>query len=167
MAKRGPKPTPTAILTARGSWRAAVNPGEPQPEPGVPAIPSAVRSDPDALRTWRRVIPKLEGAGVLCKLDGEVLGEYALLRAMRDRAHAVLSKSRKDNPGRPVEQSDAGQKITRQILDLTRVIRSIEAEFGLTPSTRARIVLPSDRTKEKHADGKESKPATSFIRRAG
>jgi P27 family predicted phage terminase small subunit len=145
MGKRGPKPTPTAILAARGSWRATANPGEPRPERGMPSTPSEVREDEDAHREWRRILPKLDAAGLLTKLDGEVLGNYAIMRALRLRAYRALRDLRAANPGKPVEQTDTGQKIVRQVLDLTKALRATEAEFGLTPSARARIVLPSDR----------------------
>ena len=170
MGRRGPKPTPTAILQARGSWRANANPAEPMPPKGSPSVPSEVRADPDAMRTWRRVLPKLEGAGVITPLDGEALGHYCMLHAMRDRAHRALRDLRSANPGKPVEQTETGQKIVRQVLDIGRAMKSIEAEFGMTPSARSRIVLPSDRTKDaknKDAYSPAAKTAISFVRQAG
>jgi P27 family predicted phage terminase small subunit len=169
MGKRGPKPTPTAILTARGSWRAKANPGEPRPERGMPSTPSEVREDEDAHREWRRIIPKLDAAGLLTTLDGEVLGGYCLMRAMRWRAYRALRDLRAANPGKPVEQTDTGRKVVQQIMDLAKTLRATEAEFGLTPSGRARIVLPSDRG-NMHGDqghGKETNrapTAADFIR---
>jgi P27 family predicted phage terminase small subunit len=144
MGKRGPKPTPTAILAARGSYLARANPCEPLPPRGVPTVPMEVASDPEALATWARLVPILGGAGVLTILDGEALGNYCLLCAMRARAYAALRGLRESNPAKPVEQSTVGRKITRQIIELSTAMRAAETEFGMTPSSRARIVLPGE-----------------------
>ncbi len=144
MGKRGPKPTPTAILQARGSWRATANPAEPMPPRGVPAMPDEVGADDAAAAVWRRLVPVLSGAGVLTLLDGAVLGHYCMLASMRERAYATLRHLRLSNPGKPVEQSEFGRKIVAQILDLGKAMRAVECEFGMTPSSRSRIVLPSD-----------------------
>ncbi len=52
-------------------------------------------------------------------------------------------------------------------MDLGRAMRSIETEFGMTPSARSRIVLPSDRTKDAPKAEQAAKTALAFIRRAG
>jgi len=49
MGARGPQPTPTALLEARGSWRANGREGEPQFPVEIPDCPSWV---PEAGRDW-------------------------------------------------------------------------------------------------------------------
>ncbi|MBP7639032.1 MAG: P27 family phage terminase small subunit, partial [Kiritimatiellae bacterium] len=78
-------------------------------------------------------------------IDGEVLGNYCMLRAMRGRAYAVLAKARADNPGKPVEQSKAAAGIIKQILALTQQCTAIEREYGMTPSSRSRVATPEER----------------------
>lgn len=164
MGKRGPKPTPSVILAGRGSWRGQINPCQPLPMPGAPDMPADVRADPDAAKIWKRIVPRLDDAGVLTIIDGEVLGNYCQLRAMRDRAYSAARKMREMKPEQFPEQSDIGRKVTRQILDITAALRSVESEFGMTPSGRARIVIPSDRSKQ-HGDKESTAPKTQdFIR---
>ena len=130
-------------------------------------MPAEVRADQDAERTWRRVVPKLQGAGVLSPMDGEALGHYCMLHALRDRAHATMAERRKADPA--YEQSEDGQKVVKQVLDIGRAMRQVEAEFGMTPSSRSRIVLPSDRgqsAKDKAKQDAAIKTAGSFVRQA-
>ena len=164
MGKRGPKPTPSVILAARGSWRAGINATEALPEPCEPDLPAEVKADPDALAIWNRVIPRLVALRLASKIDGEALGTYAMLRAIRQRAYAVLAAARKANPGQSPEQSKTGRDVIAQIRDLTATIRAIETDFGMTPSSRARIVLPSDKTKGGENDSPRLS-AASFMRR--
>ncbi len=65
MGARGPAPTPTKILEARGSWRAKARAGEltfPVERPECPAWLST-----EARAEWDRVVERLEGAGVLAQ----------------------------------------------------------------------------------------------------
>ncbi len=127
-------------------------------------MPAEVEADPDALKVWNRLVPQLEGAGVLTPLDGDALSHYCMLHAFRDRAHAALVAMRAEDPY--YEQSRDGQTAVKMVMDLGKSMRATEAEFGMTPSGRARIVVPSDRTKD--ADkAKTAKTARDFICRAG
>ena len=145
MGLRGPKPTPTAILRLRGSWRGNRNPNEPYVKPRAPQIPTDVRQDPDALRVWRRVVPKLAAMDLIGSIDGEAIANYCLLRAMRGRAYAVLAKARTEHPDKPVEQSETGADVVKQILQLTQTCTAIEAQYGMTPSSRSRVATASER----------------------
>ena len=64
---------------------------------------------------------------------------------MRGRAYAVLAKARGDNPGKPIEQSETGADIIKQILALTAQCTAIEREYGMTPSSRSRVATPTER----------------------
>jgi P27 family predicted phage terminase small subunit len=138
MGKRGPAPTPTAILEARGSWRAKLNPAEPDPESGAPIRPRALKGT--AARIWDSMVV-LVGAGVLTRDNGETLARYchALARWWKvakwlDENDEVCSTT--DEKGN-VRYSRHPNVITYENLlrDLTR----LEQEFGLTPASRTRI----------------------------
>ena len=70
----GPKPTPTATLKKRGSWRGKKRTKEPQAEVGLPDVPSWL--DERALAHWNELGPKLVAMGVLTTIDGNVLANY-------------------------------------------------------------------------------------------
>ena len=65
MGKRGPKPTPTAVLKLRGSWRANLREGEPEMKNEDVPCPSWVRAE--ARQYWPDVCEMLAGMGVLNK----------------------------------------------------------------------------------------------------
>ena len=55
MAKRGPKPQPTALKLLRGTRADRVNDAEPCPPPGEPAPPAYL--DAEGLAEWGRRAP--------------------------------------------------------------------------------------------------------------
>ena len=65
MGKRGPKPTPTAVLKLRGSWLAGTREGEPEIQMEDVPCPSWVREE--ARQYWPDVCAMLAGMGVLSK----------------------------------------------------------------------------------------------------
>ncbi|HJZ53977.1 MAG TPA: P27 family phage terminase small subunit, partial [Gemmataceae bacterium] len=74
MGARGPAPTPTKILKARGSWRGELNPREPRPEPGAPLCPKGFGKA--EREVWRRVCRTLADMGLLTKADWAQLERY-------------------------------------------------------------------------------------------
>lgn len=74
MGARGPQPTPTETLKARGSWRAKLRAGEVQYERGVPSCPTWLSREAKA--EWKRQVVQLDGAGVLQLADRAILAAY-------------------------------------------------------------------------------------------
>ncbi len=69
MGRRGPKPTPTAMLRLRGSWRGNIRKGEPMPtRPGRPLQPPAWL-DATAKALWKELSGELRRCGLLTKCD--------------------------------------------------------------------------------------------------
>lgn len=139
MGKRGPAPTPTAILAARGSWRAKENKNEPQPELGTPKKPNWLKGD--AKKCWEALVPQLKIMGVLSKIDGNALSRYCKMWGDWRKLDQFLEKNgstfplKKDGVIYEIKQfpqSKMAQQIRDQLLRL-------EKEFGLTPSARARM----------------------------
>ena len=126
MGQRGPKPTPTALLKLRGSWRADTRQGEPRPEVGLPPPPSWLTKS--ALRHWPEIGDYLCGLGVMAAAHGPALAMLCENLALYIR----LAKSKKH------AFSDAKFKAW------DRVMKSLR-EFGLTPSsiTSIRVIQPN------------------------
>ena len=63
MGKRGPKPTPTAVLKLKGTDRADRTRNEPTPPRGLPRCPNWL--DDQAKHCWRQLVPQLVAMRVL------------------------------------------------------------------------------------------------------
>src|SRR3954447_4248231 len=140
MGKRGPKPTPTSILKLRGTARADRARNEPKPGPGVPRCPSWLGEH--AKHAWRQLVPQLVAMRVLAAVDRNALARYCVLWSRWKTAELFLAKNGsvytlKDDKGavRCVQQFPQVAIAHRLALALSR----LEADFGLTPSARARI----------------------------
>lgn len=146
--KRGPKPTPTAILKARGSRRAQ---GRPDASTGPPATPPAeLPACPvwvsDAVKShWETIGGYLLGLGVVTTGDTIALG--MLLDALADYLSAVSEASGQpatlENDKRNVH---ANPVYAVKAAAWARLMKALQ-EFGLTPASRASIdkvgVVPS------------------------
>ena len=138
--KPGPAPTPTAILRARGSWRAKTRTSEPRPRLGKPPCPRWLSKD--AKTEWRRLATLLDDARVLAKSDGNSLSRYCIfLTRWRDAELYILEHGStyrtKDKNGKP-----AGHRPFPQVAiaaQLARELARLEREFGLTPAARSGV----------------------------
>ena len=133
---RGRKPTPTALRVLRGNPRKRpVNAREPKPAP-LAAIDPPTWLDGDAQAEWRRLAPLLSRLGVLTETDADALAAYCEAWTTWKQA---TQKMRRD--GLVVEGKGGAfvspyVKIAHQSLAL---MRAFLTEFGMTPSSRARI----------------------------
>lgn len=154
MGRRGPAPTPTAILERRGSERAKRRRNEPQPEKGAPRCPAWL--DRDAKTVWRQLIPQLDAIGVLTKIDGNALARYCRLFVRWRQCDEFI---REHGETYTIEDGDKQVKCSQQFPEvgilnrLCAQLLKIEQEFGLTPAARTRIqVTPRPAVQ---AEGKE------------
>lgn len=126
MGKRGPKPTPTALLKLRGSWRAGTRDGEPEATPE--GVPCPAWLGDRAREHWDEIHPMLVGWGVMAR-PFEV-GLAVLVDAIAD--WVALAKELEQvevwtNPlARPVVMKQKSEA-RKQVLAALR-------EFGMTPS---------------------------------
>jgi P27 family predicted phage terminase small subunit len=147
MGRRGPPPTPTAVLEARGSWRAKINKSEMKPRSGAPKPPADLKGE--ALEEWKRIVKELAPTRVLTKADRSALLMYVQSWANMQEAAAKIAADGvvialpngypQQNPYVAVFNA-----ANRQCLRLLQ-------EFGLTPSARARI--PAGEKKPSDAAG--------------
>ena len=132
---RGRKPTPTAILKAQGSRRAAGRTGEPTPPVTAPMPPKELNEQ--AMVEWRRIVPLLEEMNLLAQADRAALALYCQAFARWQDAEKNIAEDGvivKAPSGYPVQNPyiSISNGAIGQILKLL-------GEFGLSPSARTRL----------------------------
>ncbi len=158
MGRRGPPPTPTAVLTLRGSTLVTQKrlAREMKAAAGAPRCPDWL--DADSKAAWKRLVPQLVGMGVLMRVDQNALARYCRLWSRWRKMEVFIDKHGeayplKDEQGKvrclqQFPQVAIANKLAQQ---LTR----LEQEFGMTPSARTRIqVMPQPAGTEAPAGGK-------------
>lgn len=143
MGARGPKPTPTAIKVARGTFRADRAPGREAQPLGKPSCP-AWMTDKDARAEWRRLVKVLGAMGLVGAADSNLLVRYCTAWVRWRRIVQTLAA----NPGAEVmtHKDESGKVRSMQVSALHSVARSLadelsraEAALGMSPSARSRI----------------------------
>ena len=111
---------------------------------GVPDKPATLSALAGAL--WDREVPKMVDAGLLDRIDGLLLGQYFEAAALA--AVAVRNMSNDDGVVEPLLlvpnnfTGEMGLKKSPGVAvwkDAVATMRQLAAEFGLTPSARARL----------------------------
>ena len=155
MGKRGPPPTPTALLRLSGGWRGTyTNRNEPEPEKGRPRCP--VWLDEYAKAVWKQLVPQLDAMGVLAKIDGHALTVLCQTWSRWRKAVEFIQENGetyavKDEAGRVKYLKKFPQATV--IDSSARTLNRFMQEFGLTPSARTRIEVPG----QAQGDGAEGK----------
>ncbi len=135
----GRKPKPTALKVLAGNpGKRKLNDREPKPRAVIPKCPKILQGE--ARSEWRRIAKKLHALGLLTEIDGAALTTYCLTWArlvdaeekLRQHGTIIISPN-----GFPV-QSPYLSIATKATEQLVRVL----VEFGMTPSSRARVQVP-------------------------
>lgn len=143
MGKRGPRPTPTAVLKLRGSWRAKNNPDEPRAE-GEPEKPADLSEE--AGKVWDRVVPLLLEMRVLGTIDGNLVVRYCNLTV---RLRECDDKVAKVGSVIAVEGKFVVSPWMKLSLQLAQELRRLEGELGMSPSARTRIRVEREQKRNK------------------
>jgi P27 family predicted phage terminase small subunit len=136
MGKRGPKPKATALKILHGDRADRVNRSAPAAPRSIPARPG--HFDEFAREAWDRLIPQLDGLGLLTAVDAPALELYCAAysrwrRALTEiEAFGVTSYT---TEGASVKANPACN-IAAQA---ERLMAALLTEFGLTPSSRSRV----------------------------
>jgi len=137
---RGRKPKPTAMKKLAGNpGKRSLNGGEPQPP--VPAnTPYAPRHlSNEAKREWRRMVSVLMDLGLYTVVDRAALAMYC--QAWGRWVHAERKLAEQDI----ILKSCKGNLYQNPWLHVANKaweqMRKILPEFGLTPSSRSRLVI--------------------------
>ena len=159
MGLRGPRPTPSAILKARGTYRADRARGEVKGPRGIPRCPAGL--DKRAKQCWGQLLPMLESMGVLSRIDRNAIIRYCIDWSRWHQADQFLSKNGlvypiKDGNGKT--KCVAAFPQVAIVSKLGQSLMKFEQEFGMTPSARMRIdcsdVEDEDQTIEEYLEGR-------------
>jgi P27 family predicted phage terminase small subunit len=154
VGKRGPKPTPTAILKRRGTHRKDRTRGEPTPEGAAP--PPPVWLLPEAKAEWARLEPELARMKLLTAVDWGQFAAYCQAFAHWKAAEEWMQQNgtvatfRDDKGNVKYMQAVPQMSIAHKSLEL---MKKFAAEFGLTPSARSRLNVGTVKDKDKGASG--------------
>ena len=132
----GRKPLPTHLKLVKGTARPhRMNKAEPKPVVAVPAPPDHL--DEEASTKFTEMAEMLARHGVMTELDNGALARYVVIwrrwieaeQEVKRRGHVVKTSNDNiiQNPFLAVANKCLAQ------------MHQIEAEFGLTPSSRSRI----------------------------
>jgi|ERR1700733_2883483 len=108
---------------------------EPPAPIGEPKIPSYLGVP--ARREWKRVVALLLPTKTLSLIDADALGAYATSLAHLARIEKAIAKLRSP-------WLDDRIKLMRLRAELIRQLRGYQADFGLTPSSRAKLEVPDN-----------------------
>jgi len=147
MAKRGPKPKPSAVKKAMG------NPGkrkiadwvEAPARKGGKALAPPKELDPPAAVEWKRLAPSLTLRGVLTDWDRSIFTSYCQAWSTYSQAQTQLNKLAKDPKtfGGLVMTTSAGNQIQHPLVGIRntaqRDMLRFATELGLTPVARVRV----------------------------
>lgn len=144
-----PKPTNLKILNGNPGKR-PLNINEPKPTRISPECPEFIQKDKIAYEEWKRIVPELERLGLLTIVDGASLEiictQYSIYRK------ALKSIGRKKLTTFNIRN---GEKALPQLAiarEAAKIIKAFCVEFGLTPSSRGRISLPSESLEDELKD---------------
>ncbi|GIW48995.1 MAG: terminase [Caloramator sp.] len=137
MATRGRKPKPTALKVIEGNpGKRPLNKAEPKPENKAPKCPSWLEKE--AKKEWRRMSKVLETLGILTEVDAAAFAGYCQAYARWKEAEEFLSKHG------TIFKTPSGyiQQVPQVSIAQTylKIMKDFCSEFGLTPSSRSRIV---------------------------
>lgn len=138
----GRKPKPTSMKVIQGTFRPDRAKDEPEYQKGLPPCPDHLSDK--ARSAWNHIGPMLEKAGLLTHGDGFALeGLCEAYADLRDARAAIRARG-----GLTYVTESAGGEMVRPFPEITMIsdadkrYRAWLGEFGLTPSSRARVGVP-------------------------
>lgn len=145
MGRRGPKPKPDKLKALEGNpGKRKLNLDAPEPE-GRPLCPSTLCRG--AKNEWRRIAKDLYDLGLLSKIDRAALAVYCDAYSKWIEATETIDKEGMTMEYTNVrgEENIVPRPEVAIAIKYAQIIKSFCAEFGLTPSSRCRLVLPKDK----------------------
>jgi P27 family predicted phage terminase small subunit len=145
MGRRGPRPTPTAILKLRGSAKARRHGNQPEPEHGEPPADGLIftaESEAEIKAIRQRLCDDLDRMNLLYRCDGAIIDRYARLMFRWRQAERQIDLYGEKYPVKDKEGNvKCFQRFPHTITahELAGMLSRLEAELGLTPSSRSRI----------------------------
>lgn len=130
MGKRGPKPTPTRALTARGSWLAKLRAGEIAPPLAPPEPVCALTEYEQSI--WDRNLREMLPLGMLTRMDAAALTALATAEA----EYFLLNTA--CNAIKDFGDDGAIALLRARASAYDRLFRGL-SHFGCTPSERSKV----------------------------
>jgi P27 family predicted phage terminase small subunit len=173
---RGRKPVPTHLRVLRG------NPGQRRLHPEIePDIAADIPEPPEFLMPvakdeWRRIVVELHRLGLLTLVDERPFAAYCQAYGRWVAAEKLIARMAADEPltGGLMIENTRGTAITNPLVVIAKHAASdmvkYAAEFGFTPSARARVAAGAEAARPKFAGligGRESNAERKAARRAG
>lgn len=141
MGSRGPRPTPTEVLAASGSWRAAARTKAKEPRaPSLPpAPPEGIAENEELLAEWSTLCDRISAIQTLSHVDAAAIERYAHLAVRYRRAiQYVLQKGQcyniLTNSG-DIKYRAVNPEVAEANSCAAQLLK-LEHEFGLTPASR-------------------------------
>ena len=135
MAIRGRKPKPAELRLIEGKRGHRPIPKTPKPPKAKKAPPPPAWLAKYAKEEWRRIVPELFGLGLLTKIDTAALEAYCQCYARWREAEELLTIT--------VSVTENGYESPSAYINIAtkyaKEMRAFLVEFGMTPSSRARI----------------------------
>ena len=148
MGRRGPPPTPKAILRLAGSEAADKIKDTPDPGPAPNMKPPkwlTKKDYPEAFESWQEYQPELVKLGVLTVVDRDAFARLCVLKGRWRKAEKAAGHYDLVGPrGTHAAWKEADA--------LAALVLKHEAEFGLTPASRTRV-----RAQPKKSPGRKSR----------
>ena len=132
---RKPKPVPLRMLEGNREHR-PINNDAPKPKTAKPKKPPFL--DDIGRREWNRMVKLLDPLGLLTEIDGAALGVYCQAFSRLVQAEKAIALNG------IVHVEGMCLKTRPEVLiaeKAMRTLRTMAAEFGMTPSSRSRIVV--------------------------
>lgn len=148
----GRKPLPGNLRLLEGNKGHRPIPKGPEPTPGIPDPPKHLHEY--AVEEWDRVSPYLYNVGCLTFIDRAALAGYCQAYARWRVAEERFAEVAKLDPasGGILARTKAGNVIQNPLLSTAnaalRDMLRFAAEFGMTPSSRARLSDSGERPKD-------------------
>jgi P27 family predicted phage terminase small subunit len=137
MRPRGTKPIPPELKILSGNPGGRPIPNTPKPPKSAKVLRCPAHLKGEARSAWKRIATDLHKTGLLTKIDGPALSAYCVCWArwieaedsVRSEGPVVLTKT-----GYPIQSPWLAIAVNAM-----KQMISILTEFGMTPSSRARI----------------------------
>ncbi len=132
----GRKSKPTALKLIQGTYRPdRTNPAEPKPRTGIPPCPKILQGD--ARKHYLKTARKLARIGLLTELD-----DLALSMLCQSWAEYLEATDQEIKTGMLVKSPNGFPVLNPYLIaanQALKMVRSLLAEFGMTPGSRSRI----------------------------
>lgn len=150
MSTRGRKPKPTNLKILEGNpGKRPLNMNEPKPDNTMPEMPKWLNAE--AKKEWKRVAPELHRIGLLTMADRTALAAYCQSYGKWVAAEkAIQEKGLTFQMLTPEGEVRYEQQVPEVGIANTTLnqIRAFCSLFGLDPSSRSKMQLPNEKSKE-------------------